>query len=102
MNSHMRTMRLFTFGEEVLSRNFEETRVEHERILAAFQSRDKAQVVQAITDHLRSVKNRVQRLAPLYSPAEAGAKVSSTERRRARLAQGRHSEVSGARAARPG
>jgi DNA-binding GntR family transcriptional regulator len=77
MNSHMRTMRLLNFGEW-LARNFEETRTEHERILTAFQRRDRDQATQAITEHLRSVGTRVQRLAPLDSAAAGTAEVSNS------------------------
>lgn len=69
MNSHMRTMRLFNFGDGLLW-NFGETRAEHEQILAAFQRRDKSQAAQAIAEHLRGVRNRVQRLAPLHPPEQ--------------------------------
>ncbi len=94
MNSHMRTMRLFTFGEQVLARNFAETRAEHERILTAFQRRDKAGAAQMIAEHLRSVKSRVQRLAPLYSPEEAGVEARGRRGNRRRLPQIGQQEVS--------
>jgi DNA-binding GntR family transcriptional regulator len=83
MNSHMRTMRLLNFGEW-LARNFEETRAEHERILAAFQLRAKDQATQAITEHLRSVRSRVQRLALSYSAPAASAETADGPKTRGR------------------
>jgi DNA-binding GntR family transcriptional regulator len=59
MNSHMRTMRLFYSSEEMPPRNL----AEHERIMAAFRRRSNAEAAEAIADHLRSVKTRVQTLA---------------------------------------
>jgi DNA-binding GntR family transcriptional regulator len=95
MNSHMRTMRLFNYGEW-LSRNFENTRAEHEAILAAFHGQDKARATQAVAEHLRSVRTRVETLAPLPSPQDPLAQgATSGKRRKRRPASGRAGAASG-------
>jgi DNA-binding GntR family transcriptional regulator len=90
MNSHMRTMRLLNFGEW-LSQNFEQTRAEHERILTGFQRRDKDEAIQAVVEHLHSVKERIRRLAPPvpYEPARGHNPHRRSRRRDRRVSQGR-------------
>jgi DNA-binding GntR family transcriptional regulator len=92
MNSHMRTMRLLNIGEW-LSRNFEDTRGEHARILDAFQRRDKDQAAQTVAEHLRSVRKRVQRLAPLNPSGEADAGLTGKGTRRRRRSPAGHPET---------
>lgn len=89
MNSHMRTMRLFDFGEG-MSENQGETRAEHEEILAAFQCRDKLRAAQALAEHFHGVRSRVQRLAPLQPSQRADAESHGEgDMRRRRLRTGR-------------